>query len=1309
MIQLKVYKTKGDNDTALFLDLYETEPIKLTLSIEDITQADATSVFSKTFRVPATRHNNEFFENAFEIDGIDFDVTVKNSAEIIVDGAEFRQGHVRLQKIFRNHDLDRIDYELLFLGETRDFSSTIAEKTLCEINMTDFTWEDSEGVTYVEYTDALDYFGPYTKTNIVQSWGAFPENASLTGGFADGNIIFPLINHGNTYDSSNNAQQARIALGTNSDMSFTHATNPLDLTRMKPMIRAKRVWDQIFNDAGYTYTSDFLTSPRFHQMYISAFGNNESIGMDIDQTTGNIFESSETINNLNFVYDYMYNSNTIANASGNYFQGYQGSGSYFNISIASTVDKYYIMEASASIDARAETNYGVPYNVFAYLKIVHVSTGGVVTELARSNYVWNGNVATVNWDSRNGNNVPGSGKIQVYIDSDSIVEQSIVDDSYWNCTAAPGDYYSPYDLDCEYKQIDYIKDILTSFRLVMQPDNKRVNNFIIEPWQEFIGSGVTYDWSDKLVEDMDMVLEPLFNTQSSTIEFSKTEDDDFINKFHQDNNKHPYGWLRFDSANELLKGSRKIEVKGIAPTPIDQIDNDNATPSQQNARWVIPNIYELVGDVSSSGYPNQQPIKTKTRLLFYNGKQTGYPDTALPTADRWYLNDNNPISFWPLVSPYENWPVEQTSLNLNFSNDTRYYIDPSPGTGYFTQGSTLFDEYWSRYISSLYNKYSRRLTAKFILNNVDLQDLTFDDIIFVNGKYYRPEKIIDAEVGSENVVTCQLITLNDQRPTWLDVPLTGFSVATSNTNCIGEQGNIQITTQGTPAFTWSLSVAGAQGVVNPPLLPAGSTYIFSITAPVGIDTLTVTDSLGRTAIVQVDVPESQATPVTSIFAKQNPTICSGTNITPQCNGSVIVVGAGGTGPYTINWLDNNSTSLTRINMCEGSYQYIVYDANDCPSDTYTVVLECATQSGYFVVKQHLGDCTQLSASEYIVNYPINAITPLNVGDTCQIIEIGGCFQVMSTTTNVGVYSAFDPQPDCSSCIDHPHYSWQVESCITPGLFKYVAIGTPFNLVPGQVIDSVEFPDTCWTAISQQNNQSIPIDMTFTQVYDDCASCASASTGYIYKFLSCDGLFDGPIESPVVLSMGSVLDITPGPGCGTVYDTDVAPASYTFTGSILYESCNTCNGISPQVCHTVTATSASMTFDYDFNGASYSLSLVGGDVAAVCAVTGTVIITNGTGTIQISLTTCTSPRACNLPPPPAQTYVIQDCISDLNWTMETQGSAFSLGDVIQYKVGVPGSGATYCGEIVNINNGTPDATLANLFASYTCDDQIHCFQ
>ena len=139
MIQLKVYPdSPKDNTEALFLDLYETQPIKLTLSIEDITSAEATSVFSRTFKVPATAHNAEFFENAFAIQGVLYDITIKKPAEILVDGQEFRQGHIRLQKIFINGDEEKIDYELLFLGETRDFSSAVGENTMCQLTLTDF-------------------------------------------------------------------------------------------------------------------------------------------------------------------------------------------------------------------------------------------------------------------------------------------------------------------------------------------------------------------------------------------------------------------------------------------------------------------------------------------------------------------------------------------------------------------------------------------------------------------------------------------------------------------------------------------------------------------------------------------------------------------------------------------------------------------------------------------------------------------------------------------------------------------------------------------------------------------------------------------------------------------------------------------------------------------------------------------------------------------------------------------------------------------------------------------------------------------
>ena len=189
--------------------------------------------------------------------------------------------------------------------------------------------------------------------------------------------------------------------------------------------------------------------------------------------------------------------------------------------------------------------------------------------------------------------------LQLIITPANSFDVGSVGDCEWDCTAAPGNYYPLRDLDCEYNQIDFIKDIITMFRLVMQPDKDRPNNFIIEPWQDFIGSGTTYDWSDKLVREKDFISEPLFNTQSAIIEFTKQEDEDFINSFHQDNNKHPYGWLRFDSNNELLKGKRTVEVTGISPTPIDQIVH-GTSGTHPEASFILPSIVEVTGEQTSS-------------------------------------------------------------------------------------------------------------------------------------------------------------------------------------------------------------------------------------------------------------------------------------------------------------------------------------------------------------------------------------------------------------------------------------------------------------------------------------------------------------------------------------------------------------------------------------------------------------------------------------------------------------------------------------------------------------------------------------
>ena len=281
----------------------------------------------------------------------------------------------------------------------------------------------------------------------------------------------------------------------------------------------------------------------------------------------------------------------------------------------------------------------------------------------------------------------------------------------------------------------------------MSPDYQKPFNFIIEPFVDYIGSGETHDWSSKLMLDKDLIIEPLFFTQSDVIDFKHAQDGDYINTYHSAAYKQAYGYLEFDSNNDLLKGNRNIETKW-APTPMTQIEGAATSSS-----FILPQLH--VHEAGDAGTLHL-PVKVKTRFLFYNGLQ---PVDIL--SHRWHLDGiATAIATYPLVSYSSEWPMTATGTVLNWNVDIGYWGNSV--SGYPSRlGQSMYDLYWSGYINSLYNKNARRVTGTFILNNVDLQDFSFDDIIYVNGVYYRPEKIFDAQIGAKSPTKVQLIKIVD--------------------------------------------------------------------------------------------------------------------------------------------------------------------------------------------------------------------------------------------------------------------------------------------------------------------------------------------------------------------------------------------------------------------------------------------------------------------------------------------------------------------------------------------------------------------
>jgi gliding motility-associated-like protein len=112
----------------------------------------------------------------------------------------------------------------------------------------------------------------------------------------------------------------------------------------------------------------------------------------------------------------------------------------------------------------------------------------------------------------------------------------------------------------------------------------------------------------------------------------------------------------------------------------------------------------------------------------------------------------------------------------------------------------------------------------------------------------------------------------------------------------------------------------------------GQTTTTATNLSAGTYTITVTDTKGCIDTAHVNI--TQPAPVTVQILTQANATCS------QTNGTISVVGQGGTQPYTYNW-SNNQTTSTITNLGPGTYTVTVKDVNNCVG-TATITIQQST-------------------------------------------------------------------------------------------------------------------------------------------------------------------------------------------------------------------------------------------------------------------------------------------------------------------------------------------------------------------------------
>ena len=590
--------------------------------------------------------------------------------------------------------------------------------------------------------------------NSTKSWEAYPSGTT-TDGLFNGDVLYPLIDHGNTYDEDGVVEQSRIAVG--GSIHFTNQNEPIYHTRFKPMVRAKYLWDKIFETAGFTYTSIFLNDDLFRKLYVSAFGNEALFSADANVSS----RCKITIENTyQFpLFNVAWLPIPLDNVTG--FDGSFDFGNNYDLTTyryEAPFDGDYTFTWSLRgfvPNPAAGTNFTIRYVHYdaSTASNTILSTDVISSSNIAANGLWVASHTETNFTLGVGDLIYA--ELQRTAINNNV---SLEPGSLFQVTDGPGEMNLSYYLDCDKKQIDFVKDIITKFRLVLTPDKNDTSNFIIEPWQDYIGSGDEFDWTDKLDVSKDFKISPLFYTQTDKIIFTDKEDGDFLNETYYNQFNEVFGTLNAIANNELLKGDRKIETT-TSPTPVTQIEGANQNTGGGNNHGFDNTIIPQIHTHSSEDTGVQHlPIKPNTRYMFYNGmKDTGIiPATTNP----WWVYDENLVKYshtnYPMVSDYSDFPIENDTIYLNWQKEEGYInydlLD-------ITKGVSVYDYYWNTYIQSLYDKWARRVTAYFVLNSQDLQDFSFDDVIFVKDTYYYVEKIYDVPLGEKASVKVDLIKL----------------------------------------------------------------------------------------------------------------------------------------------------------------------------------------------------------------------------------------------------------------------------------------------------------------------------------------------------------------------------------------------------------------------------------------------------------------------------------------------------------------------------------------------------------------------